>query len=66
MNWMPLILFDLQARFRQRRGGETGRAFFERKPENAARRDRQHRVLHHVQSRAPAVARGNDARLPEW
>ena len=33
---------DLQARLRQRRGGQTGRAFLERKAENAAGRDREH------------------------
>ena len=59
-------LLDLQTRFRERRRGETGGAIFERKAKDAAGRDGEHRILHHVQSRAPAVARGSDARLPEW
>ena len=41
-------LLDLEPRFRERSGGEAGRAFFQRKAEGAAGRDRQHRVLHHV------------------
>ena len=57
-------LLDLQTRFRERRRGQTGGAILERKAKDAAGRDGQHRVLHHVQSRAPAIARGSGARLP--
>ena len=48
---MPLISRDLQTRFRERRRGESGGAFFERKSEGAPGGDGQHRILHHVHAR---------------
>ena len=58
---------DLQARFRQR-ALETRPAAHSssESTEGASSRDREHRILHHVQSRDRQVARGSDALLPEW